>query len=138
MKLESIKLATPVALTKSTLRTSTMFDFKRKVPGRSLVSVAEKPKARLPGSEQNRLKRAWISFWYRDITRIFLVLFPGHYLLTMPLMIWVGVTGENLRTFASFSYIGVICLAIADNDFSGNLARIGLSVYRRPLVTKTV
>ena len=89
------------------------------------------------GSERNRLKRLWISFWYRDLTRFVMVLIPGHYLITLPLAFKLGVEGDALRAFATFSYLGVLVWAVGDNDYSYNLGRIGLDACHKPLYSSS-
>ncbi len=54
-----------------------------------------------------------------------MVLLPGHFLLTLPLLRNLGLEGEDLRTFALGSYCGIMLWAIVDNDFETNLRKIG-------------
>ena len=89
------------------------------------------------GSERNRLKRLWISFWYRDLTRFVMVLTPGHFLFTLPLAVKLGVEGDALRAFATFSYLGVLVWAVGDSDYSYNLGRIGLDAFHKPLYSSS-
>jgi hypothetical protein len=83
-------------------------------------------------TEPNQFIRWWIWIWYNDITRLFFVMFGGILLLIVPLLIFVGVTGEWLKQCTIFSYLGVVVWAMVDNDYS-NLNRIGLDVHRHPL-----
>lgn len=85
--------------------------------------------------ETRPLVRAWIWFWYNDVTRLLLILLPGHLLLTLPLLYWLGFTGESLRTGTSLLIATGYFWAFIDNDYS-QLHRIGLSVYRKPLRPK--
>lgn len=82
--------------------------------------------------ETNKLKRAWIRFWYNDITRVFLVMFPGHFLFTWPVLQYLGASGEVIKNFAILSYMVVFLLGMIDNDYT-NLYRIGRDVNGRPL-----
>lgn len=82
--------------------------------------------------ETNKLNRAWIWFWYNTTTRFLLVLLPGHFIFTIPLLAYFSVDGEIIRNFAIFSYVLVIILAMCDNDYT-NLNRIGLDTNRKPL-----
>ena len=82
-------------------------------------------------TETNKFIRAWIWFWYNDITRV-CILLGLHLILTIPLLILVGVSGESLKTIVMAQYVFMIVWAVADNDYS-NLNRIGLSVNRKPL-----
>ena len=82
--------------------------------------------------ETNKLKRAWIWFWYNDITRLLLIMFPGHLIFLLPILHWIGVRGEELGACAVILYIIGFVWAVADNDYT-NLHRIGLTVYREPM-----
>lgn len=75
--------------------------------------------------------RAWIWFWFNDITR--LVFLCG---LHVPLLVLgcyaVFGPGVYLNQVAFWSYGVFFCWAMLDNDYT-QLERIGLDVYRRPL-----
>jgi hypothetical protein len=83
-------------------------------------------------SPVGRLHAAWIWFWYWDLSRLLLVLFPGHFLLTLPVMWWFHLDGQTIKNALSVSYVLVLGIAMVDNDYE-QLNRIGLDVYRRPL-----
>jgi hypothetical protein len=85
--------------------------------------------------EKNRLKRAWIWFWYNNTTRFLLILFPSYFAVVIPALMYLGIEGEALRHTTSFIYLMGILWAMLDNDYS-NLERIGLTVDRRPLRKK--
>lgn len=81
--------------------------------------------------ETRRLVRAWIWFWYNDITRTCVLMglhlpfvLLGSYALFGP--------GEYLRNVAIGAYLAVFFWAMVDNDYT-QLERIGLTVYRKPL-----
>jgi hypothetical protein len=82
--------------------------------------------------EKNRLKRAWIWFWFNDMTRFLLVLIPSYFALLIPILLYLGIQGEALRKALSLTYGLVLLWAMADNDYT-KLKRIGLDVNRRPL-----
>lgn len=82
--------------------------------------------------ENNKLKRAWIWFWYNTATRFCLVLFPSYFVVAVPLLLYLGVTGEPLRNSLMALYWGMFGWALVDNDYE-NLNRIGLTVDRRPM-----
>ena len=86
--------------------------------------------------EKNKLKRAWIWFWYNDFTRMFLILIPTYFVILVPILIlfcnWMGIEHERMRIILSIIYIFVLVLAVYDNNYS-NLRRIGLTEYRKPL-----
>jgi len=81
--------------------------------------------------EKRPLVRAWIWFWYNDVTRLGLML--G---LPIPLVLLGAYSlfgpGEYLRNVAIFSYLLGLGWAMLDNDYT-QLERIGLDVYRKPL-----
>ncbi|MNR71337.1 hypothetical protein D3C71_19520 [compost metagenome] len=82
--------------------------------------------------ERRKLVRAWIWFWYNDLTRLLLVLSGGHLALTGPLLWLLGLREEALRTGVIAAYVVVVVWALLDNDYT-NLHRIGLDTQRRPL-----
>lgn len=84
-------------------------------------------------SETNRFKRAWIWFWYNDITRVFILVgFP--IAPSLWLAYHLGIRdGEVLYRIAIFTYIFFVGWGILDNDYS-NLRRIGLDEYRNDLI----
>ncbi len=83
--------------------------------------------------EQRKWARAWIWFWYNDITRLFLIGgVPA--LLAAVVLAWLGVSGEALKNGVITTYLGVFVWALLDNDYS-QLRRIGLDEYRRPLAS---
>lgn len=82
--------------------------------------------------ETNRLVRAWIWFWYNDVTRFLLILLPGHFIITLPILMYFEVSGEFAKNFAIFSYMLGIVFAMCDNDYT-NLHRIGLTTDRRKM-----
>jgi len=92
--------------------------------------------------ETNRFKRAWIWFWYNDITRLFLLLIPTHLLFTLLPVLYLlhlvlGISHMSADTFRIFLFIfwgGPLLWAMVDNDYS-NLRRIGLNEYREKLKT---
>ena len=57
---------------------------------------------------------------------------PGHFLVTLPALSLLGVSGETLRSFATLSYAAVFAWGIIDNDYT-RLHEIGLDTSRRPL-----
>jgi hypothetical protein len=79
-----------------------------------------------------RMHGTWIWFWYSDATRLLLVLFPGHFLVLLPVMLWLHWSGAAIKGVLLGTYLLGIALAMADNDYE-NLRRIGLDPYRRPL-----
>lgn len=79
-----------------------------------------------------RLHAAWIWFWYWDVSRLLFVLFPGHFLLTLPVMGWLHWDGPLIKDVLIGTYLLVLAVAMVDNDYE-NLRRIGLDPYRRPL-----
>lgn len=81
--------------------------------------------------ETNKFKRAWIWFWYNDITRICII--TGLPIIPILLLCcYLFGTGEYLRGVAMFSYCFFVGWAFLDNDYS-NLRKIGLDEYRRKL-----
>lgn len=81
--------------------------------------------------ETNKFKRAWIWFWYNDITRICILM--G--LPIIPVVFTVGVIfgfDEYLRGVAMFAYTFTFGWALLDNDYS-NLRRIGMNEYRKKI-----
>lgn len=74
--------------------------------------------------ETNTFKRAWIRVWYNVWTRMLVVLVPSYFIILVPLLHVLGVSGEAIRTILQLVYIAVLGLAIFDNDFT-NLYRIG-------------
>lgn len=85
-----------------------------------------------PGIEQNRLKRAWIWFWFSVPTRFLFVMLPGFALFMLPIAHLMGARGYGLQTFLVIAYAVVFCWAMVDNDFDTNLRRIGRDVDRKP------
>ena len=83
----------------------------------------------------NRYQKAWIWFWYNDMTRIFLVLFPSYFVILIPLLLWFGVSGEMLGKTLGIVYLYIFAWAAIDSDYS-KLEKIGLDVWRRPLGKK--
>lgn len=91
------------------------------------VSPIEAPSPDWPPKlETNPVIRAWIWLWYNVTFRIVFVLIPGHFLLTLPLLRYLGVEGEHLKDFAQFSYAAFFIWGMYDNNFDRNLRRIGL------------
>lgn len=81
--------------------------------------------------ETRRLVRAWIWFWYNDITRMCVLL--GLHLPFVLLGVYALFgPGEYLRNVAIGAYLAVFMWAMVDNDYT-QLERIGLDVYRKPL-----
>lgn len=81
--------------------------------------------------ETNKFKRAWIWFWYNDITRMCILM--G--LPIIPVVLAVGFIfgfGEYLRGVAMFTYAFTFGWALLDNDYS-NLRRIGMNEYRKKI-----
>ena len=81
--------------------------------------------------ETNKFIRAWIWFWYNDITRLCIIL--G--LPVIPVIAVVAAVfgpGEYLRTVAGFTYIFIFGWALLDNDYS-NLRRIGMDEHRKKI-----
>ena len=81
--------------------------------------------------ETNKLKRAWIWFWYNDITRM--CIFLG--LPVVPVVVLTGLAfgpGEYLRTVAVLTYVLFFVWALIDNDYS-NLRKIGMNEYRKKI-----
>jgi hypothetical protein len=85
--------------------------------------------------ETRPLVRAWIWFWYNDTTRLLLILLPGHLLLTLPLLYWLGLSGESLKNGAIALIAAGYFWAFLHNDYT-QLHRIGLSTNRKPLRPK--
>lgn len=79
-----------------------------------------------------RLHRTWIWFWYSDITRMFFVLLPGHFLVTIPILLWLHVDDTVAKNILTGTYLLVFFWALFDNDFE-NLRKIGLDPYRKPI-----
>lgn len=81
--------------------------------------------------ETNKFIRAWIWFWYNDITRLCV-------LIGVPVIPVVAATtavfgpGEYLRTVAGVTYVLFFAWALIDNDYS-NLRRIGMNEYRKKI-----
>lgn len=82
--------------------------------------------------ETNRLIRAWIWFWYNDVTRFLGVMCGLHLLFTVLPMIYFGIPKETIQNIALFQYFVIFAWAIIDNNYN-NLNRIGLDAYRRTL-----
>ena len=81
--------------------------------------------------ETNKFKRAWIWFWYNDVTRWGTVLgIPSIFMVVVVygLFGW----GEYLLCIAVISYIIFLAWAIIDNNYS-NLRRIGMDEYRNKI-----
>ena len=81
--------------------------------------------------ETNKFKRAWIWFWYNDITRVCILM--G--LPVMPTVFAVGFffgAGEYLRVVAMLTYALTFGWVMFDNDYS-NLRRIGMNEYRKKI-----
>ena len=83
--------------------------------------------------ETRMLVRAWISFWYSDITRM-AILFGAPFVLAILVLTWLGVDGEARKNGAIFAYVAMLVWVMVDNDYS-QLNRIGLTVYRKPLAS---
>lgn len=83
-------------------------------------------------TETNKLKRAWIWFWYSELTRVLLILFPSYFIFLIPTLLYAGVGAESMAPILTGVYMAGFLWAITDNDFE-NLRRIGLDVYRQPL-----
>lgn len=81
--------------------------------------------------ETNRFKRAWIWFWFNDVTRVCC-------LLGLPLIPLVTILGgvfgwgEYLRDVSIFAYSLLLIWMFIDNDYS-NLRRIGMTEYRKKI-----
>ena len=86
-----------------------------------------------PKLETNPFIRAWIWIWYNVTFRILFVLMPGHFLLTLPLLKYLGVEGEHIKIFAQWSYAAFFIWGMYDNNFDRNLRRIGLDYNRKKL-----
>ncbi len=82
--------------------------------------------------EHRKLVRAWIWFWYNDVTRLLGVMFGLHLVVVLPVLMALGLQGENLRHGVVGAYVFVLAWAFLDNDYS-QLRRIGLDEYRKPL-----
>jgi len=81
--------------------------------------------------EKNKFKRAWIWFWYNDITRIFIII--GLPIIPIVLLVaYLFGTGEYLRNVALITYGFFLCWLMIDNDYS-KLRRIGMDEYRKKL-----
>lgn len=85
--------------------------------------------------ETNKFKRAWIWFWYNNITRLLL-------LVGLPIAPAIGIAyylgirdGEVMRGIAMFTYMLFVGWGILDNDYS-NLRGIGLDEHRSKLKDK--
>lgn len=85
--------------------------------------------------ETRKLVRAWIWFWYNDVTRL-AVLLGVPAVLAAVVLAWLGVDGEARKSGVLATYVVGLIWALLDNDYS-QLNRIGLSVYRRPLGVAT-
>ena len=85
--------------------------------------------------EKNKLKRAWIWFWYNTTTRFLVILIPTYFVLLIPALIALGVPGEHMRHWLTFIYLAGFGWAVVDNDYE-NLYRIGLDTERRPMSPK--
>ena len=81
--------------------------------------------------ETRPLVRAWIWFWYNDITRMLLLV--GLHLPVVLLATYaIFGPGEYLRDVAVAAYMLTFCVMLVDNDYT-QLRRIGLDVNRQPL-----
>ena len=81
--------------------------------------------------ETNKYKRAWIWFWYNDITRICILL--GAPLIPVAAMLMLlNINPEIIRKICVTIYAMLFAWMIMDNDYS-NLRRIGMDEYRRKL-----
>ena len=81
--------------------------------------------------EKNKYKRAWIWFWYNDVTR-FCVLFGIPVIPVLLVSVALFGTGEYLQALGVGTYMFFFGLALLDNDYS-NLRRIGMNEYRKKL-----
>lgn len=81
--------------------------------------------------ETNKFVRAWIWFWYNDVTRICIII--GVPVLPASIVAYfIFGPGEHLRSVALATYTIFCGWALLDSDYS-NLRRIGLDEYRRNL-----
>lgn len=78
----------------------------------------------------------WIVFWFNDYTRVLLVLFGGHLLLTAPLtyaiLLFIGLPAEHWRLCFVFPYLSILGWALLDNDYS-KLRRYGRNEYGKKI-----
>lgn len=82
----------------------------------------------------NLLSSAWIWFWYSEKTRIFFVLIPGHFIISIPLMLYFDMPEKFFNDALVSSYIIILIFASIDNDFS-KLRKIGLDEHRKKINT---
>lgn len=81
--------------------------------------------------ETRPLVRAWIWFWYNNVTRMLLLV--GLHLPVVLLATYaIFGPGEYLRDVAVAAYMLTFCVMLVDNDYT-QLRRIGLDVNRVPL-----
>ena len=81
--------------------------------------------------ETRKFVRAWIWFWYNDVTRL-AVLLGVPAILAAVVLAGLGVDGEARKNGVLATYVAFFMWALLDSDYS-QLNRIGLTVYRRPL-----
>jgi len=84
-------------------------------------------------SERSSFKRAWIWFWYNDVTRLLVVVFPSYFIFVIPLLQVLQVPADYFADILCTMYFVGLLWAMADNDYT-NLYRIGLTPYRKKLV----
>lgn len=75
--------------------------------------------------EYNPVKRWWILFWYNDITRLLVVLIPSYFVVLIPLLLYLDLSGETIRNVLTVVYLCIFCWGVLDNDYT-NLHRVGL------------
>lgn len=80
----------------------------------------------------SKIHYLWIWLWYNDITRILFVLLPGHFIFSIPLMLYFEVPANYFSDGLVASYVVILLIAMLDNDYS-NLRKIGLDEYRKKL-----
>lgn len=78
------------------------------------------------------LKKYWTLFWYRDITRILVVMVPSYFIVLIPFLFWIGVPPNYMKDTLIFFYILVFGWAMCDNDYS-KLRKYGRDEYHRTL-----
>lgn len=98
-----------------------------------IEKVLLKEKPCVTKQETRKIVRAWIWFWYNDVTRL-AVLLGVPAILAAVVLAWLGVDGEARKNGVLATYVACFMWALLDNDYS-QLNRIGLTVYRRPLAT---
>lgn len=84
----------------------------------------------------SKWKKAWIWFWYNDITRICLIIIPLYNIALIPLLYFLGIRDPELMKVIMVGIWGILFTwGMIDNDYS-NLRKIGLDEYRNPLPKK--